>query len=88
MVLDLLILLNPWLIVEMWPAYVFSISIKSGRCSSELAQLVPLPFSQGRYTSYSLIDRMIFLSPFRDAARMFMSTDSSLAQLGCGILCL
>ena len=24
-----------------------------GRCSSELAQLVPLPFSQGRYTRYS-----------------------------------
>ena len=24
-----------------------------GRCSSELAQLVPLPYSQGRYTRYS-----------------------------------
>ena len=24
-----------------------------GRCSSELAQLVPLPYSQGRYTHYS-----------------------------------
>ena len=24
-----------------------------GRCSSELAQLVPLPFSQGRFTRYS-----------------------------------
>ena len=24
-----------------------------GRCSSELAQLVPLPFSRGRYTRYS-----------------------------------
>ena len=24
-----------------------------GRCSSELAQLVPLPFSQGRFTCYS-----------------------------------
>ena len=41
----LLFLLNPWLIVEMW--YYF------GRCSSELAQLVPLPFSQGRLTCYS-----------------------------------
>ena len=36
---------NPWIIVEMWPAF--------GRCSSELAQLVPLPFSRGRSTRYS-----------------------------------
>ena len=40
----LLFLLNPRLIVEM---YYF------GRCSSELAQLVLLPFSQGRLTCYS-----------------------------------
>ena len=35
----------------------------SGRCSSELAQLVPLPFSQGGLLII-LIDCMIFLSPF------------------------
>ena len=56
-----------------------------GRCSSELAQLVPLPFSRGRSTRYS--DCMIFLSPFLDVTRMSMSTVSFLAQLNSGILC-
>ena len=55
-----------------------------GRCSSELAQLVPLPFSRGRSTRYS--DRL--LSPFLDVTRMSMSTVSFLAQLNSGILCL
>ena len=51
-----------------------------GRCSSELAQLVPLPFSWGRSTRYS--DRLHdFLSPFLDVTRMSMSTVSFLAQL-------
>ena len=31
-----------------------------GRCSSELAQLVPLPFTLGRYTRYS--DRLLYFS--------------------------
>ena len=58
-----------------------------GRCSSELAELVPLPYSRAKSTRYS--DRcMIFLSPFLDVTRMFMSTVSFLAQLGSGILCL
>ena len=57
-----------------------------GRCSSELAQLVPLPFSRGRSTRYS--DCMIFLSPFLDVTRMSMSTVSFLAQLDSEILCL
>ena len=55
-----------------------------GRCSSELAQLVPLPYSQGRSTRYS--DR--FLSPVLDVTRVSMSTVSFLAQLDSGILCL
>ena len=54
-----------------------------GRCSSELAQLVPLPFSRGRSTCYS--DRLNFLSRFQDVTRMSMSTVSFLAQLGSGI---
>ena len=58
-----------------------------GRCSSELAQLVPLPFSRGRSTCYS-DGCMIFLSPFLDATRMSMSTVSFHAQLNFGILCL
>ena len=57
-----------------------------GRCSSELAQLVPLPFSRGRSTRYS--DRfMIFLSPFLYVTRMSMPTVSFLAQLDSGIEC-
>ena len=49
-----------------------------GRCFSELAQMVPLPFSRGRSTRYS--DRfMIDLSTFLDVARMSTSTVSFLA---------
>ena len=57
------------------------------RCSSELAQLVPRPFSWGSSMHYS--DRLHdFLSRFLDVARMSMSTVSFLAQLDPGILCL
>ena len=48
---------------------------KFSRCSSELAQLVPVPFSRGRSTRYS--DCMIFLSPFLDVTKMSMSAVSS-----------
>ena len=58
-----------------------------GRCSLELAQLVPLPFSCGRSTVI-LIDCMIFLSLFLDVTRISMSTVSFLAQVDSGILCL
>ena len=58
-----------------------------GRCSSELAQLVPIPHSFFSREVYS--DRLNdFLSPFLDVIRMSMSTASFLAQLGSGILCL
>ena len=57
------------------------------RCSSEVAQLVPLPFFRGRPTRY-LIDYMIFLSPFEDVTRMSMSIVSFLEQLDSRILCL
>ena len=45
-----------------------------GRCSSELAQLVPLPFSRGRSIRYS--DRLhdFSVSPFLDVTGMAMST--------------
>ena len=57
-----------------------------GRCLSEHAQLVPLPYSQGRSTRHS--DRLHdFLSQFLDIARIFMSIVSSLVQLDFGILC-
>ena len=51
--LHLLSLLNPWLIFEMWPALSLSYRYYFGRCSSELAQLVPRPYSRGRSTRYS-----------------------------------
>ena len=57
------------------------------KCSSELAQLVPLPFLEVGLLVI-LIDCMIFLSPFLDVTRMSMLTVSLLAQLDPGILCL
>ena len=50
-----------------------------GRCSSELAQLIPLILEGGLHVI--LIDCMIFLSPFLDITRISMSTVSFLAQL-------
>ena len=56
-----------------------------GRCSSEQAQLVPLPFSWKRPTRYS--DRLHdFLSPLLDVTRMSLSTVYFLAQLDSEIL--
>ena len=56
-----------------------------GRCSSDLAQLVPLPFSQGRSTHYC--DRLHDFSV--TILRCFsMSAVSFFAQLDSGILCL
>ena len=49
-----------------------------GRCSSELAQLVPFPHSRGRSTRHS---------GYLDS-RISMSTVSFLAQLDFGIVCL
>ena len=66
-----------------------------GRYSSELAQLVPLPFFLGMSTCYSerlydfsVKDCMIFLSPSLDFTKMPMSTVSFLTQLNLGILSL
>ena len=57
-----------------------------GRCSSEQAQLIPLPFSRGRSTRYS--DILHDFSPFLNVTRISMSSVSFLAQLDSGILCL
>ena len=51
-----------------------------GRCSSELTQLVPPPFSRERSTRYS-IRLHEFLRRFLDVIRMAMSTVFFLAQL-------
>ena len=58
-----------------------------GKCSSELVQLVLLPYSRRRSTRYSDI-LLIFLSPFLDITMMLLSTVSFLAQLDSGTLCL
>ena len=60
LVLHLLPLFNPSLNVKMLPGYIFSIGINFGRCSSELAQLVPLPYCRGSSTHYS--DRLHYFS--------------------------
>ena len=62
---------------------VFSIGI--GICSSELAQLVLLPFVMGGLLII-LIDCMLFLSPFLDVTRICMSTASFLALVDSGEL--
>ena len=58
-----------------------------GRCYSELAQLVPLPFSPGSSTRYS--DRLHdFSVNIPRCYKDVMSTVSFLAQPNSGILCL
>ena len=54
-VLHLLPRLNSWLIVGLQPDQLSSIGINHfGRCSFELTQLVPLPYSRSRSTCHSL----------------------------------
>ena len=48
---SLLPLLNPWLVVEMYILIVYKYYFR--RCLSELAQLVPLPYSRVRSACYS-----------------------------------
>ena len=87
LVLHLLLHSNPWLIVEMWPAYVFSIGITLVDVLQNWLNWFHFLFLEGGLL-VSLIECRIFLSPFLGVTRMSMSTVSFLAQLGCGILCL
>ena len=57
-----------------------------GKCSSELAQLVPL-ILEGNLLVI-LIDSIIFLSLWQDITRMSVAAVSFLTQLESGILCL
>ena len=59
-----------------------------GKCSSELAQQVPLPYSQGRSIRYSDRLQNFSLTMLQDVTRISMSTVSILVQLDSGILCL
>ena len=58
-----------------------------GRCSSELAKLVPLPYSRGRSTRYSNRFYDFFVTIPR-CYKDIMSTVSLLAQLDSEICCL
>ena len=77
--------LNPWLIVEMWPAYVFSIGITLVDVLQNWLNWFHFLFLEGGLLVI-LIDCMIFLWPFLDVTRMSMWTVSFLAQLNSGIL--
>ena len=58
-----------------------------GEWSSELAQLVPFPYSSGRSTCYSDGSHDFTVTIRIGAARMSISTVAFLAQLDSGILC-
>ena len=71
LVLDLLLLLNPWLIAAMWPAQVFSIIITVVDVLQNWLNWFHFLFLEGGLLVI-LIDCMIFLSPFLDVTRMSM----------------
>ena len=87
LVFQLLLLLNPWLIIKMWLASVFSIGITLVDVLQNWLNRFHFLFLEGGLLVI-LIDCMIFLSPFLDVTRMSTSTVSFLAQLDCRILCL
>ena len=63
--MHLLLLLNPWLIIEMWPAEVFSIGITLVDVHLNWLNRFHFLFLEGGLLVI-LIDYMIFLSPFLD----------------------
>ena len=85
LVLHSLLLLNPWLIVEMWPAYVFSVGITLVDVHRKWLNWFHFLILEGGLLAI-LIDCMNFLSTFLDITGMSMLTVSFLAQLGSGIL--
>ena len=85
LVLHSLLLLNPWHIVKMWPAWVFPLGITLVDVLQNWLNRFNFLFLVGGLLVI-LIDCMIFLSPFLDVNRMSMSTVSFLAHLE--ILCL
>ena len=79
--LNFLLLLNPWLIVEMQPVSITLVDVHLNLLNWFLFLIL-----DGGLLII-LIDCMIFLSPFLDVTRMSMSTVSFLAQMDSGILC-
>ena len=80
LVLHLLPLLNPWLIVEMQPAQVFSVSITLVDVHLSSFYRFHFLFLEGGLLVI-LIDCMVFLSSFLDVTKMTMLTVSFLVQL-------
>ena len=76
--------LNPWLIVEMWPGEVFSIGITLVDVLQNWLNWFHFFFLEG-VPLVTLMDCMIFLSPFVDVTLMSMSIFSFLAQLGSAL---
>ena len=74
-----------WLIVEIWPAQVFSIGITLVDVLQNRLNWFYFLFLEGGLLVI-LIDCMIFLSPFLDVTSMSMSTVSFLVQLDRRIL--
>ena len=85
--LHLLLFLNHWLIVELWPAYVFSTGITLVGVLQNWLNWFHVAFLEVSLLVI-LIDCMIFLSQFLDFTKMSMSTGSFLTQLDSWILCL
>ena len=83
--LYLLLLLNLWLIVEIYQAYVVSIGITLVDVLQNWLGWFHFPFLE-EGPLVILIDCMIFWSPFPDVTKFSMSTVFFLAQLGYGIL--
>ena len=77
--------LEPWPYHQNVASLILFYRYCFGRCSSELAQLVPLHILEGTLLVI-LIDFMIFPSPFIDVTRMSVSTVRFLEQLGSAIL--
>ena len=87
MVLQLLLLLNTWVIIEMWPDEVFSIGITVVDVLQNWLNWLHFFFLEVDLLII-LIDCIIFLSPFLDVMRMSMSTVYFMARLDSGIVCL
>ena len=85
MVLQLLLLLNPCVIIEMWPDEVFSIGITVVDVLQNWLNWFHFFFLEVGLLII-LIDCIIFLSPFLDVMRMSMSTVYFFAHLDSGIL--
>ena len=85
LVLHLLPLLNPWLIVKMWPVYVFYVGITLVDIHVNWLTWLNFLILNGGLLVI-LMDCMIFLSPFLDCIKMSIWTVVFLTQLDLNYL--